>query len=233
MESEYDPSAYWSEVLKAARVVAKAYMRWEPEDIAQAIMVDMCESPKRYKSIGGKLFFEALKRAGYRYCQDQASRLLATDDEYTYSGEEIKTLLHRYYDPSTWPNGWTQPLYDGGDVGEYSRELELWSENTRIHIDHFDLELAIKKLRPAHRKAIEKRYRDKEELSRYEAKNCSHAIRLVTFYVNENAYRTYRNIPWDYEGPGARQAMTNAGAIRLTSYEGGFDGVRRSGYARA
>jgi hypothetical protein len=216
-------------------------MRFEPADIAQAIMLDMVENPARYEHIGGKLFTEALKKAGYRHCQNEASRLLEFDDEYNYSAQELAGLLGRYYEPASWPNGWSQPSWDDyDDVEAFRTDLELWSEKTAIVIDLFDVQAAVEKLRPTHRKVIEKRYRDKERLSGYEAKVHSHALRLLTYYVNENANRQYRNVPWDYEGPGARRVMSNAGAIARTSYEGGFEGdyytpdpLQRYNYERA
>ncbi|MFC4114129.1 hypothetical protein [Nonomuraea zeae] len=237
----FNPSIYWSDVLRAARAVAKSYMRFEVPDIAQAIMLDMCESPQRYERIGGKLFQEALRRAGYRYCQNEASRLLEFDDEYNYSAHELAALLGRYYEPASWPNGWRQPDWgDYEDVDTFRADLDVWSEKTAIVIDLFDVEAALNKLRPIHRKVIEKRYRDRERLSGYEAKVHSNALRLVTFYVNESAHRQYRNIPWDYEGPGARKALSNDSAIARTSYEGGFeadsyipDALQRYNYERA
>jgi DNA-directed RNA polymerase specialized sigma24 family protein len=212
--SDFDPSVYWKLIVKAARTVAQSYYLFEPEDIAQAIMLDMLESPRRYANIGGPLLFKVLQRAGYRYCQDQASRLLLHADQYTYSAEEIKQLLGRFYDPANWPNGWSQPQAgDFDDELSFSSGLDVWAENTRICIEHLDLANAVGKLRPSHRDVIEKRYRDGQALSRSEARNAGHAIRLITYYVNEGANR---GVPWDHEGPGARTAVSNTAAARLT-----------------
>jgi hypothetical protein len=237
----FDPSAYWNDAVRAARVVAKAYMRFEVADIAQAIMLDMLENPARYEHIGGKLFQEALRKAGYRHCQSEASRLLEHDDEYNYSARELASLLVRYYEPASWPNGWSQPSWtDYEDVEAFQGDLELWSEKTAIVIDLFDVQAALEKLRPIHRKVIEMRYRDRKRLSEYEGKVHRHALRLLTYYVNENANRQYRHAPKDYEGPGARRAISNSSSIARTSYEGGFEGdtwmpdaLQRYNYERA
>lgn len=213
------PSIDWKAVTRAARDVAQSYMRYEVADIAQAISLDMIEHPKRYQ-IGGPLFEKALRRAGYRYCQDQASRDLAGADQHTYSAEEIKSLLHSFYDPENWPNGWSQPEWDSfeGTAAEFSEDLELWAESTRIFIDLFDLEAAVSKLRSSHKRVIEKKYRDGLKLTTSEQDAHGDAIRLLTFYVNGSSSQ-YRGAPWDYEGPGARKAISNAHAQHITSSE--------------
>ncbi|MFD8527842.1 hypothetical protein ACFV0L_10580 [Streptosporangium canum] len=218
--ADFDPSEYWGESVKAARIVAKSYMKFEVEDIAQAICLDMVEHPQRYRSIRGNLFFEALKKAGYRYCQDQASRNLRTYDEYTYSADEIIELLYRFYDPVNWPNGWSEPSWESyeGSLEEFGLELELWAENTRICIDMFDIQNALGKLSAPFRRVVDKRHRENLKLSDAERSIYSRAIRLVTYYVNEKVNQ-YRNVPWDYEGPGARRTLSNAQAQNLTSTE--------------
>ncbi|UBU12954.1 hypothetical protein [Nonomuraea gerenzanensis] len=216
---DYDPSQYWDDAVSAARIVANSYQRFETEDIAQAIMLDMCEQPQRYRSISGGLLYEAMKRAGYRHCQNEASRILHFYDEYVYSADEVKTLLSRYYDPGNWPNGWKQPEWDGQEdsLEAFGEELELWAAHTQIYADMFDVEAAVAKLRPSHLRVIEKKYRDREDLTSQEQKYISHALRLVTLYLNEGTRSTRAGTPWDYEGPGARKAMSNAQAQQHTS----------------
>ncbi|MFE0151340.1 hypothetical protein ACFWY5_29630 [Nonomuraea sp. NPDC059007] len=223
-----NPGDYWEDALAAGRTVAKSYRKFEPDDIAGAILLDLVENPARYENLRGSLLFWAMKRAGFRYCQDQSSRYLYYSDQYTYSSEEVKKLLRHYYSPEVWPNGLTQPDWlEYDDVDEFKNDLEEWAEQTKVVIDMFDLEFALTKLRDSHIAVIQKKYRDGDNLTKSEQNKHSKAVRLLTYYVNEYVTANKRQAPWDHEGPGARRAMSNDYAQFITRYEGGFEGPDR------
>lgn len=178
-----DVTAYWDEILKAARTAGFAYGgQFERDDIAQGIALDMLEHPDRYTNIGGTFRQLIINRAGLRYCAEQAAMFLNTADQYTYSSEELKKLLPRYCDGS-WPDG--------------------------MAIEMLDLDHAMGMLTGSQRKVIEKKYRDGERLaSKYDQNKHSEAIRYLTFHVNGRT--TAKQMPdFFHEGPGARKSIRN------------------------
>lgn len=220
-----NPEDYLTDIKKAARQVAADYGgRFEADDIAQAIIIDMMTNPTRYNKIGGSLFFEILKRAGKRFCVEESAHFLVFASQHTYSTEEIKKLLPDYYTTEVWPNGLSQPILDDFEsVEEFQDELEEWNNATQLVIDMMDLEFAIEKISQAQRKVVEKKYRDRQKLeSKYERNKHSEAVRFIAYHVNSRA--TARIKGMNHEGPGARKALSNSRSIAITANHSEQDG---------
>lgn len=214
-----DPADFQNEIYRAARQAANNYGgKFDVDDIAQAISVDMIENHSRYGSIKGNLFFEILKRSGIRYCAEECARYLTFSEQYIYSSEELKRLLVTFYKPESWPNGLKQPVVEHYEtVEEFRDELEEWNNATQLVIDMIDVEYAIDKLSEAQRKVIEKKYRDLEKLeSKYQMNKHSEAIRYLTSHINTRMVDRAKG-PRGHEGPGARSVVTNAHAIAVTA----------------
>lgn len=213
-----NPEDYLTEIRKAARQVAADYGgRFDADDIAQAIIMDMMTNPTRYNKIGGSLFFEILKRAGKRFCVEESAHFLVFASQYTYSTEDVKALLPQYYTAEVWPNGLSQPLLDDYEtVEEFQDELEEWNNATQLVIDMMDIDFALDKISLAQRKVVEKKYRDGQRLeSKYERNKHSEAVRFLAYHVNSRA--TARMKGGNHEGPGARQVISNAQSIAVTA----------------
>lgn len=160
------------DVDKAARVVVNSYPgTFELDDVRQAIFIAILENPKAFinaKSKGEAVLFSAYKRAGFRYCQDETVRYVHYSDQWTYSSEEVKSLLPEYF----------RALGDPSELPEARIDTE------KAVIRFADLDEAYGKLRPSHKRVLAKRYNDKETLTRTEQNTHSKAIKLLTRYVN-------------------------------------------------
>jgi hypothetical protein len=219
-----DPADVQDEIYRAARQAANAYGgKFDVDDIAQAISLDMMTNPTRYKSIRGSLFMVILKRSGIRYCAEESARYLAFSEQYIYSSEEVKELLDLFYRPESWPNGLAQPVIsDEESLEEFQGRLEEWNNATKLIIDMMDIEYAISKVSEAQRRVIIKRYRDKEKLAnKYESNKHSEAIKYLTSHINQRMIS--RVVGNGHEGPGARRVISNASALAVTTdcHEGG------------
>lgn len=213
-----DPADVRNEIYRAARQAANAYGgKFDADDIAQAISLDILANPTRYRSIRGALFMVILRRAGIRYCAEESARYLAFSEQYIYSAEEVKQLLGRYYKSESWPNGLGQPaIRDEETFTDYRDRLEEWNNATKLVIDMLDIEYAISKVSEAQRRVIVKRYRDKERLAnKYEVNKHAEAIKFLTFHINQRMIN--RVAGEGHEGPGARRVMSNAYALTLTA----------------
>lgn len=223
-----DPADVQDEIYRAARQAANAYGgKFDVDDIAQAISLDMMTNPTRYKSIRGSLFMVILKRSGVRYCAEESARYLAFSEQYIYSSEEVKDLLDLYYRPESWPNGLSQPVItEDESLVEFQERLEEWNNATKLVIDMMDIEYAIEKVSEAQRRVIVKRYRDKEKLAnKYELNKHAEAIKYLTSHINQRMIN--RVVGNGHEGPGSRKAVSNAHALTITTdYSDGGDGCR-------
>lgn len=218
-----DPAEFWDDIYRGAKAANYAYgKRFTLDDIAQGIALDILENPTRYSDIGGEFRQLIMKKAGLRYCAQQAAMFLTYGDQTIYSSEELKKLIPKFYSPSSWPNDWSQPkLEDVGGVPQLKEALEEWAEDTKIFIEMFDIEYAIALLTGSQRKIIEKKYRDGLKLeTKYEQNKHSQAIRFLTFHVNERVTKR-SSVDRMYEGPGARKAVGNVTAIAKTGSEDG------------
>lgn len=213
-----NPADVQDEIYKAARHASNAYGgKFDVDDIAQAICLDMMANPTRYRSIRGSLFMVILKRSGVRYCAQESARYLAFSEQYIYSSEEVKDLLDLYYRPESWPNGLTQPVItDDETLGEFQERLEEWNNATKLIIDMLDIEYALSKVSEAQRRIVVKRYRDREKLAnKYEHNKHAEAIKYLTSHINQRMIN--RVVGNGHEGPGSRDVISNAHALAVTA----------------
>lgn len=178
---------YRDDVNAISRKVARQFgNRFDWEDIAQGVFLDMMVNAKQYNPLGGNLLLSVIRKAAVRWCAQECAKFLKFGDQTIYSSEELKKLLPKFYDPSSWPNGLKQPKWDDCEnVATYQEELEEWASNTALSVDMLDVEYAVNMLTQAQRNIIQKRYRDGEKLSsKYELNLHGEAIRYLTYHVN-------------------------------------------------
>jgi DNA-directed RNA polymerase specialized sigma24 family protein len=206
---------YQNDVSLISRKVARQFgNRFDWEDIAQGVYVDMLESPKQYNSIGGNLLLSIIRRTAVRWCAQECAKFLKFGDKTIYSSEELKKLLPKFYDPSSWPNGLKQPSWDDYDnIEEFKTVLEEWASDTKLSVDMMDIEHGLDKLTQAQRNIIQKRYRDAEKLaSKYEQNLHGEAIRYLTYHVNHRVEDKAMAKP-------VRRAVSNREAIASLGYQ--------------
>lgn len=188
------------DVDKAARVVVKSYPgTFELEDVRQAIVLAILENPKAFvnaKEKGEGVLLAAYKRAGFRYCQGETARYVHYSDQWTYSSEEVKSLLPEYF----------RALGDPSELPEARINTE------KAVIKFADLDEAYGRLRPSHKRVLAKRYNDKETLTRSEQNTHSKAIRLITHYINFSQDRKRREMFW-HDGPKLGNRLSTAHAL--------------------
>lgn len=188
-----------NDVDKAARVVVKSYPgTFELDDVRQAVFLAILENPKAFvnaQTKGEAVLFAAYKRAGFRYCQGETARYVHYSDQWTYSSEEVKSILPEYF----------RTLGDPAELPEARIDTE------KAVIKFADLDEAYGKLRPSHKRVLAKRYDDKEPLTRSEQNTHSKAIKLLTHYVNYAQERKRRE-EFRHDGPkkGSRPSTSHA-----------------------
>lgn len=188
-----------NDVDKAAKVVVNSYPgTFELEDVRQAVFLAILENPKAFvnaQSKGEAVLFAAYKRAGFRYCQSETARYVHYSDQWTYSSEEVKSILPEYF----------RTLGDPAELPEARIDTE------KAVIKFADLDEAYGKLRPSHKRVLAKRYNDKEPLTRSEQNTHSKAIKLLTHYVNYAQERKRRE-EFLHDGPkkGSRPSTAHA-----------------------
>lgn len=217
-----NPADFETEINGAARRVSRDFgTRFDWEDIAQAIALDMVEQPKVYNGLRGSLFSAILRRTGRRWCVKECAKFLKFGDQTIYSSEELKKLLPRFYQASSWPNGLSQPSWDDyDDIDEFKEVLEEWASDTTLVIDLFDVAYAFNMLPKSQRRIIEKKYRDGEKLvSKYELNLHGKAIRYLTYHVNHRIEDKGMSKP-------ARSVVSNREAIAHTDWQEEADGGR-------
>jgi len=188
------------DVDKAARVVVNSYPgTFELDDVRQAVFLAILENPNAFanaRSKGEAVLFAAYKRAGFRYCQDETARYVHYSDQWTYSSEDVKSLLPDYF----------RALADPSELPEARIDTE------KAVIKFADLDEAYGKLRPSHKRVLAKRYDDKKTLTRSEQNTHSKAIKLLTHYINSSQKRKRREEFW-HDGPKSGSRISTAHAL--------------------
>lgn len=225
-----NPEEYEQEIGISARSAAKSFGgRFDWDDIAQAITLDMLAHPKIYDGLKGNLLMWVLKRTAMKWCAQECAKFLKFGDQTIYSSEELKPLLFKYYEPSSWPNGLSQPSWDDyDDIDTFKEVLDEWASDTKLSVDMLDIDHAIKLLTTAQRNIIQKKYRDRERLaSKYELNLHSVAIRYLTYHVNHRVEEKGMTKP-------VRKVVSNSQAIaslgwqeEMNSRPGNSDGLAR------
>lgn len=204
------------DVNKAASIVASRFPgKFDREDVAQAIYLDILKNTGGYENAAGKggaVLFSAYKRAGFRYCQIEKNSYLHFSDQHMYSTEEIKKILPDYF----------RAL---GDVAEFE-ESRVGISN--LVIDFMTLDVAFSHLRKSHKEVLAKRYYQEEPLTRSEQNAHSKAIRFLAGYVNESVYKQNGYDTYLHEGPkvGGRPSA-NSGGVEEKEWKPGADAMTK------
>lgn len=181
----------------AANLASRNYYGIESDDIQSAIMETVCKRPDRIERhlehkgwLWSVFYAEAIK-----YCNQQVRSYMHYSGEYFYSPQEVRDLLARAYD---------------GDV-----DLDEVIQITDATISAWDLYIAFNKLGFREKDLIVRKYKNKERLTGSDRVTLYRATEKLTRILN-------RGIEDDskarvgHEGPGGRQAMSNAQAQNAT-----------------
>lgn len=181
----------------AARLAARNYVGIEADDIQSAIMEIVCTRPDRierhleHKGWLWSVFYgEAIK-----YCNEQVRNYEHFSAEYLYTPAEVRELLQRAYDT---------------DVN--LEEVVNISEAT---IAAWDLYIAFNKLSFRQKDLIVRKYQRKEKLVGNDRVAFYQATERLARILNRKVESDARERV-GFEGPGGRQAMSNAQAINAT-----------------
>lgn len=196
---------YGKTVEVKAGQLARAYPGIEAEDIQQEIYLEMLK-PHRLRD--AELVPEYVERqaylAGKTYCEKERYDYMFHSAQYVYTPREIRALFaEAFFDRDIWqkaPTKETSPDIQAGGV-----VISLW-----------DLDQAYETLTASEQIAIQKKCDMKETLIGGEQDRYERAIDKVTRYLNRGIAMKDYSGPEQHEGPGSRQAMSNADAQYIT-----------------
>lgn len=181
----------------AANLAARNYTGIEAEDIQSAILEIVCRRPERierhleHKGWLWSVFYgEAIK-----YCNQQVASFMHYSGEYFYTPAEVRDILKRAYD---------------GNVS-----IDEVIHITEATISVWDLARAFDKLNFREKDLIVRKYARNEKLKNSDRVAFYRATEKLTKILNRGLDDDSRaRVAW--EGPGGRQAMTNARAVAET-----------------
>ena len=197
---------------QVARKVAQEYPGIEAEDIASEALTRLYESAERLCHANKDHLYKVLEGEGVSYAAKERYDYILFSSQYVYTPREIKAILkHVYYDESardvpTQRDDWLSADIGPGVVG----------------ISIFDVDEAMDRIKPEHRKLLERRYRDGEDIK--DRKAVARAIDHLTRAINRRMYRK----GYSEEGPGSRKAVSNREARHVTVAEGSFETPRET-----
>lgn len=182
----------------AARLAARNYVGIEAEDIQSAIMEIVCRQPERIERhiehkgwLWSVFYSEAIL-----YCNKQVRSFMHYSGEYFYTPQEVRDLL--------------KVAYEG------SAELDEMIQITEATISMMDLNQAFNKLKLNEKYLISRKYDGYgEKFTPTERKAFYRATERLAGILNRSIEEGSRQRV-GFEGPGGRQAVSNARAQNMT-----------------
>lgn len=181
----------------AARLAARNYQGIDAEDVKSAIMEIVCRRPDRIeRHIEHKGWLWSVFYAeGVKYCNEQVRAFEHYSGEYFYTPAEVRDLLKVAYE---------------GDVN-----LDEMVQITEATISGWDLYIAFNRLKYNEKDLIVRKYQRKEKLDASDRRAFYRATERLASVLNRGIDDGNRSRV-GHEGPGGRQAMSNAQALNAT-----------------
>lgn len=180
----------------AARLASRNYTGIDAEDIQSAIMETVCRRPDRFERhlehkgwLWSVFYGEAIA-----YCNQQVRNFMYYSGEYFYTPQEVRELLKVAYEGSV--------------------ELDEMIQITEATISMMDLQKAFNKLPFTDRDLISRKYQGGERFVKGDRSAFYRATERLARILNRGTEDTSKSRV-EHEGPGSRQAMSNAQAQQL------------------
>jgi hypothetical protein len=191
---------------KVGKRVAREYPGIEADDIASEALRQLVDKAESLNCDDEPYIYKVLYNDGVRYAAKERYDYMISTSKYVYQPKEVRALLEEaYWVPSMWDvpsakDDWMTATVSGATVG----------------VSLIDIQEAWKNLKPDHADTLLRKFRDDLEVA--DRKSVTRAVDALTRFMNYRANR-----PTDHEGPGAREAMSNAAAQFVTASEGGHE----------
>lgn len=204
-----------------ARKVAKEYPGIDPEDVEQAILLEVVRRENTYRHMSYEIpqLYHHLRKYAQKYCNDERMSSYQWSDQYHYTTKEVRALC-------------AEGLFDReAFLDKVYRDADLMANFDEIMARVADLQRAYSELREQDQNLIYRRYVIGESLSSADKQACYRAIYHLADTINKGrSYRRGGRRPEYYidadgnltDYVGGRTAMSNAAAGVLThsQYQG-------------
>lgn len=197
-----------------AKNIARDYPPVEADDVYGELCLKLVEEWPSFQKVldrddvpetsRRKYVREALVRRAVGYARKERNARLNIDDQYYYLVDDIRDALPAWFDQQDWTSA---PTPEDGDAVKRWDPLDIMADISR----------AFYELPPGQQQALSDAYNpNRPEIDESEAlrKRASRAVNALSRKMNRRAA-----IAPDYEGPGSRQAVSNAEARYMTSNE--------------
>lgn len=181
------------EVLKMAeqvsRKVHRDYPSVEAAEIKSEALIHIAETELKAPTPGK--VYHIMAKAAYIYAAKERYRQMLETSQYIYLPVEVRALLTAYWDPDKW------------DVPS-ARDDYLYAavEGRTVAVSLMDIKVSMERLKGNHRKALERKFRDDQDVHTQTVYN---AVQALTRELNRGVVDKTKN----HNGPGARRAITN------------------------
>jgi hypothetical protein len=166
----------------------------DAEDIASAIMEQVCRNPERIeRHIEHKgWLWSVMYSEGVKYCNEQVRNFMYYSGEYFYTPDEVRQLLQRAYNPNV--------------------NIEDVIHITEATISVWDLWTAFGKLNFRDKDLIVRKYQHKEVFDDTDRKAFYRATEKLAQILNRGTEDDLKAAK-THEGPGGREVWSNARSI--------------------
>lgn len=183
--------------------IARDYAGIEAEDVEQAIILRVTEQQGMFKRMNypPDSLRKILNQYGVKYANDERFSALTLSDQYHYTLKEIRAMC-------------TEALFSrDAFIAKVEQDAEYAANFDEIAARTVDLQTAFGELRDHERELIQRRFLHNEPLSNSERVALSRTLdRMVKFINREVSKRSYKSARDNHDGPGGRQAVSNARA---------------------
>jgi hypothetical protein len=170
----------------------------EAEDIAQEILVKVCQTPKPFIGMAEADMKRVMRKIGRMYVSEERYRYTLNSAQYIYTPKEVRQLLDGFF-------------LKRDDLNPPVKDTGMHLASGGITVALWDMDFAWSKISEDYRAVLVKRYRD-DINDRADRMRISRAVDALTRWLNIKVARPLADNPEapDFEGPGSRSAMTNA-----------------------
>lgn len=192
----------WGDTQKVAhdvaRKVSRQYPGCEADDIEQEILLEVVKREGTFRHMNYEVpqLYRYLTNYANKYCNEYRIRSYDWDEGHYYSAKEVRALC-------------ASALFDTEAFMETVRGNENLEPRADIILERVGfLRDAYDELRDRERDVIYRRYVEHESLENSDRALLYRAINLLVVKINKGTRRE-QYVPMDYDGPGARKAISN------------------------
>lgn len=187
------PDVTEDEVLKLAekvgRKVHRDYPSVERSEIVAEALIYIAETELKAPTAGK--VFSVMEKAAYVYAAKERYRAMLETSQYIYLPVEVRALLRAYWNPDNWEVPTARDDY-----------LYAAVQQRTVSVSLMDIKAALTRLKPNHLKALERKFRDGQDVHRQLVKN---AVDALTVALNRGVVNKAKS----HDGPGARKPVSS------------------------